>query len=268
MHDRGKAKVKCTVVQALRLCTGRTAHRGSRGIALTFHDNGTRRGWGVSVTPRPFFTPGKDPVTIVQEAGWAPGPVWTGAENLAPTRIRSPDHARSNKYQIRTYLSPTDTFMQKSLTTIYEQSYNSQKKKKTLHEYPQRKCWQNPPIACIMTTLVRETSNKTFSIASNSPVKEHLFYAENIARTTYKPLSWPTLLHQRCYYGNVTCMDMAVWMLNTMFCHVTRNNRVIGTCWIFYIFIPVHFSFSCITGLYITAKKTDGPCSPLCFMHL
>jgi len=30
------------------------------------------------------FTPGKDPVPIVQEAGWAPGPVWTGAENLAP----------------------------------------------------------------------------------------------------------------------------------------------------------------------------------------
>jgi hypothetical protein len=37
------------------------------------------------------FTPGKDPVPIVQEAGWAPGPVWTGVENLAPTRIRSPD---------------------------------------------------------------------------------------------------------------------------------------------------------------------------------
>ena len=27
-----KVKVKCTVVQVLRLCTGRTAHRGSRGI--------------------------------------------------------------------------------------------------------------------------------------------------------------------------------------------------------------------------------------------
>ena len=27
---------------------------------------------------------GKDAVPIVQEAGWAPGPVWTGAENLAP----------------------------------------------------------------------------------------------------------------------------------------------------------------------------------------
>jgi hypothetical protein len=37
------------------------------------------------------FTPGKDPVPIVQEAGWPPGPVWIGAENLAPTGIRSPD---------------------------------------------------------------------------------------------------------------------------------------------------------------------------------
>ena len=80
-------KVKCTLVQAPRLCTGRTAHRGSRGIAVPFHDHGTKRGWGVSVTPRPLFTARKDPVPIVQEAGWAPGPVWTGAENLAPTGI-------------------------------------------------------------------------------------------------------------------------------------------------------------------------------------
>ena len=33
------------------------------------------------------FTLGKDPVPIVQEAGWAPGPVWTGAEYLALTGI-------------------------------------------------------------------------------------------------------------------------------------------------------------------------------------
>jgi len=37
-------KVKVTLVQALRLCTGRTAHRGNRDIALLFHDDGTRRG--------------------------------------------------------------------------------------------------------------------------------------------------------------------------------------------------------------------------------
>ena len=89
-------KKMCTLVQALTLCTGRMAHRGSRGIALPFHDHSTRRGWGVSVTPRLLFTPRKDLVPIVQEAGWAPGPVWTGTENLAPTGIRSPDHpARS-----------------------------------------------------------------------------------------------------------------------------------------------------------------------------
>jgi hypothetical protein len=86
-----KLKVKCTLVQALRLCTGRTAHSGSSGIALPFHDHGSRRGWGVSFMPRPLFTPGKDPVPIVQEAGWAPG-----TESVAPTRIRSPDRpARS-----------------------------------------------------------------------------------------------------------------------------------------------------------------------------
>jgi len=39
-----KVKVKCILVQALRLCTGRTAHRGSRGIALLFYEHGTRRG--------------------------------------------------------------------------------------------------------------------------------------------------------------------------------------------------------------------------------
>ena len=35
----------------------------------------------VSSTPRPHFTPGKDPVPILQEAGWAPGPVWTGGKS-------------------------------------------------------------------------------------------------------------------------------------------------------------------------------------------
>ena len=38
-----KVKVKCTLVQALRLYTGRMARRGSRGIALPFLDHYTRR---------------------------------------------------------------------------------------------------------------------------------------------------------------------------------------------------------------------------------
>jgi len=39
MAQRGRRcinKVECTLVQALRLCTGRTADRGSRGIALLY----------------------------------------------------------------------------------------------------------------------------------------------------------------------------------------------------------------------------------------
>jgi len=113
VHNKSKLyewpKGKDTLVQALRLCTGRTAHRGSRGIALPFHNHGTRRGWGVSVTPRPLFTPGKDPVPIVQETGWAPGPVWTGAENLAATGIRSADlSARGQSLYLLRYPAHTN----------------------------------------------------------------------------------------------------------------------------------------------------------------
>jgi hypothetical protein len=46
----------------------------------------------VNCTPRPLYPRERDPVPIVQEAGWAPGPVWKGAKNLAPTGIRSPNH--------------------------------------------------------------------------------------------------------------------------------------------------------------------------------
>ena len=44
----------------------------------------------VSSTPRPHFTPGKDPVSILQEARWAPGPVWTGGKSR-PHRDSIPD---------------------------------------------------------------------------------------------------------------------------------------------------------------------------------
>jgi len=57
------------------------AQRVGRGIALLFHDHGTRRGWVVSSTPRHHFTPGKDPEPILHAAGWAPGPVWMGGKS-------------------------------------------------------------------------------------------------------------------------------------------------------------------------------------------
>jgi hypothetical protein len=49
------------------------------------------------------FTPGRDPLPIVQEAGWASEPFWIGAENLASTGIRSPDLPAFSEslYQLR-----------------------------------------------------------------------------------------------------------------------------------------------------------------------
>ena len=59
----------CTLIQALRLCTGRTAYRGSRGVALLLLDHATWKGWEVSVTPWPLFTPMKRPGTHCT-GGW------------------------------------------------------------------------------------------------------------------------------------------------------------------------------------------------------
>jgi hypothetical protein len=72
----------------------RTGHEGPEGkyrysstLSLTSALDGG--GWS---TPHPVrFTTGKDPVPVLWEAGWAPEPVWTGAESFAPAGIRSPD---------------------------------------------------------------------------------------------------------------------------------------------------------------------------------
>jgi hypothetical protein len=79
----------CRKVKCSRYRPG-MAQRVGRGIALLFHDRGTRREGVVSSTPRPHFTPGKDPVPILQEAVWAPGPVWTGGKSR-PHRDSIPD---------------------------------------------------------------------------------------------------------------------------------------------------------------------------------
>ena len=42
-------------------------------------------GW---LTPRHGrFTPRNDPVPIVYDVGWAPGPIWTVTEDLAPAEF-------------------------------------------------------------------------------------------------------------------------------------------------------------------------------------
>ena len=57
-------------------------------------------GWVANATPRPLY-PGKDPVPVVYEDGWVPGPVWPDAENLTSTGIRFPDRPASSELLYR-----------------------------------------------------------------------------------------------------------------------------------------------------------------------
>jgi len=59
-------------------------------------------GWGGWSVPLPLYTWGKDPVSIPQEAVWALGPVWTGAENL-PLPHQDLILGLSSPYQVTDY---------------------------------------------------------------------------------------------------------------------------------------------------------------------
>ena len=64
------------------------AQRMGRGIALPFHDRGTRSRWVVSSMPRPHCTPGKTRYPFCGRLG-GPQDRSGRAENLVPTGIRS-----------------------------------------------------------------------------------------------------------------------------------------------------------------------------------
>jgi hypothetical protein len=84
----------------------------------------------VSSTPWPHFTPGKDPVPILQEAGWAPGPVWTGGKSN-PHRDSIPDRAARSPVTIPTELpGPQASKLRVRKATTKEQKVlNSAKEK-------------------------------------------------------------------------------------------------------------------------------------------
>jgi hypothetical protein len=44
----------------------------------------------------PLYSREREPVPIVQEAGWAPEPVWVGAEDIGRAGIRSPNRPMAN----------------------------------------------------------------------------------------------------------------------------------------------------------------------------
>ena len=63
--------------------------------------------WEVNAKPRPLYRR-KRLGTIVYEAGWAPGPVWKGAENFTPPvidpRTVQPVASRYTDWAIPAYL--------------------------------------------------------------------------------------------------------------------------------------------------------------------
>ena len=93
-------KVKVTLEQVTK------AQKESRGYSCTLSLTSALDGVGGQRHTPAALPPGKIP-GIVWEAGWAPGPVWTGTENLATTGIRSPDRpARSESLYRLSYRGP------------------------------------------------------------------------------------------------------------------------------------------------------------------
>jgi len=90
-------KIKCTLVQALRLCT---AHRGSRGIALLFLTAALEEGEGSASRLGHYLPPGKTRYPFYRRMGGTQGRSGR-AENLVPTGIRSPDRPARSKLLYR-----------------------------------------------------------------------------------------------------------------------------------------------------------------------
>jgi len=75
--------------------------------------------------PARTLPPGKDPVPILQEAGWAPGPVWTGGKSR---RHRDTIPDRPTRSQ-----------------SLYQLSYLHYMKSPNIMLRPRRECQKSPP---------------------------------------------------------------------------------------------------------------------------
>jgi hypothetical protein len=83
--------------------------------STTLHDHGTRRGWVVSSTPRPHFTPREDLVPIVQEAGctggWVDPRAGMDGQKISPYRDSIPGPSSYTDWATR----PTYVYMLQKL---------------------------------------------------------------------------------------------------------------------------------------------------------
>ena len=88
------------LIKKFTLEHGMKAQRGSRGIHSYTLSLTSALMWP---TPRHgrCTSVKKDPEPVVRETGWSKEPVWTSAENLAPTGTRSPDRPSRSEYLYR-----------------------------------------------------------------------------------------------------------------------------------------------------------------------
>jgi len=109
-------------------CTGRAAHKGSRGIDLLFLDHGTRRGWGVSVTPGLSLPQGQTRYPVYRWLGRHQG--WSGqVRKISPSpafdpRTFQPVASRYSNYATRPTVYDNGVYILSFITTLNNFKFN------------------------------------------------------------------------------------------------------------------------------------------------
>jgi hypothetical protein len=146
--------------------------------------------------------PGNDLVPIVWEAGWAPGTVWKGEENLAPTGIQSSDRPARSKslYRLRSFTSTISFGVLWPLLNPYQFTWNTQAANGSRSVYG---CVQNGTNKKVGTHhIVFASSN---NIPSNIQWRHSKGVAWNVCQTSSSysmtlPGAFPTLAKSDYYY--------------------------------------------------------------------
>ena len=146
----------------------------------------------VSNTPRPHFTPGKDPVPILHGAGWPPGPVWTGGKSRphrdsipdrpvrsqSPYRLSYPAHTTTNTSIISTAstattictTTSTETTITTTKTTINTTTIAAAATTTTNTTFTTTATSSKTTITATMTTIIIINTTTTASTTTTTTV--------------------------------------------------------------------------------------------------
>jgi hypothetical protein len=168
-----------------------------------------------------------------QEAGWTPGPVWTGVENLAPTRIRSSDRpVRSESPHRQSYPGPR-TALLGSKTNIccvtpdsLNWQYSSNIKGIKNHEAGVTSTGKNVDIHVWKSTNKRcsDWANSMAQLQANTISKQ----ADTVAK---HPKTWCCHKGANEYSGNLICR----------YVHMFRTSLLSTSSWDVYQCFGKHF---------------------------